>query len=154
VLLYYLDTSSLAKGYLTEIGSGWVDATCSRESIATSSLSEVEIASTLAQRVREGSLGATEADDVFRQFLTDLGGYAVVGLSPSILKHATELLLVRLSATYLRTLDSLHLACAKAAFTEARQSGLEVASFVTSDRQLDQAARLLGLAVLNPEDYP
>src|SRR5258708_897754 len=152
--LYYLDTSALAKRYVREVGSEWVDDICLRQSIVTSALTEVEIASTLARRGREGVLSTFQSDNLFRQYQTDEQGYAVVGLSPLVLLDAVELLMARLPNTHWRALDALHLASARTAFAEAAQHGQASANFFTFDRQLALAARSLGLSVPDSENSP
>ena len=61
---YYFDTSALAKRYVVEIGSSWVQAVVAHQSgqtIYTSVLTQPEIVSAIQRRVREGNLEADEA---------------------------------------------------------------------------------------------
>jgi predicted nucleic acid-binding protein len=58
---YYFDTSALAKRYVVEVGSAWVQAVVAQQSghmIYTSVLTQPEIVSALQRRVREGTLEA------------------------------------------------------------------------------------------------
>jgi predicted nucleic acid-binding protein len=54
---YYFDTSALAKRYVAEVGSSWVQDICAQQSgqtIYTSVLTQPEIVSALQRRMREG----------------------------------------------------------------------------------------------------
>ena len=60
----YFDTSALAKRYVEEVGSAWVQALVAQQSgqtIYTSVLTQPELVSALQRRVREGLLEALEA---------------------------------------------------------------------------------------------
>jgi len=69
---YYFDTSALAKRYIVEVGSAWVQAIVTQQSgqtIYTSVLTQPEIVSALRRRVREGLLEAPEAERLAQQVL-------------------------------------------------------------------------------------
>ena len=56
---YYFDTSALAKRYVVEVGSSWVQGIVTQQSGQTnytSVLTQPEIVSALQRRVREGTL--------------------------------------------------------------------------------------------------
>ena len=149
--LHYLDTSALAKRYLTEKGSAWVMALFGSEPVAISLLTQIEMASVLARRSREGALTATDRDAIFQLFLSDAADYMVLGLTSRVVREASMLF----SATpllRLRTLDALHLATAQWAFARARRRGIATGSFVAADRGLLEAAGAAGLPIVNPEE--
>ena len=67
---YYFDTSALAKRYVVEVGSSWVQAIVAQQSghtIYTSVLTQPEIVSALQRRVREGRLEAHQAQQLAQQ---------------------------------------------------------------------------------------
>ena len=60
--MHYFDASALAKRYVREIGSQSVRRLLAAGVAATSRLSEVEVASAIARRAREGVLSAEQRD--------------------------------------------------------------------------------------------
>jgi predicted nucleic acid-binding protein len=61
---YYFDTSALAKRYVVEVGSSWVQSIVAHQSgqtLYTSVLTQPELVSALQRRVREGNLETEEA---------------------------------------------------------------------------------------------
>jgi predicted nucleic acid-binding protein len=69
---YYFDTSALAKRYVEEVGSAWVQALVAQQSgqtTYTSVLTQPELVSALQRRVREGLLEALEAQRLAQQVL-------------------------------------------------------------------------------------
>jgi predicted nucleic acid-binding protein len=154
VPLAYLDTSALAKRYLPEVGSAWVERLCQQEPIAISLLAIPELASALARRAREGGLTTQQRDVLFQAFVRDARSFTVIEPGQAIAQQTAVLLLTAPLSVRLRTLDALHVASAQLAFTRARRRGLATESFVTADRGLLDAASWAGLNTLNPEDYP
>lgn len=152
--LSYLDTSALAKRYLPEVGSAWVEQLCQQEPVAISLVAIPELASAIARRVREGALSAQQRDTLFQAFVRDARSFTVVEPGQAIAEQAAALLLTAPLPVRLRTLDALHVASAQLAFARARRRGVATGSFVTADRALLDAASWAGLPTLNPEDYP
>ncbi|MBA2320190.1 MAG: type II toxin-antitoxin system VapC family toxin [Deltaproteobacteria bacterium] len=135
--MLYADTSALLPYYRPES----LSAACerhlleSRDGVAVSELTEVEITSALARLVRIGELSNESADRIFRAFSSDLdqGALVRVTLAARCFPLAREWLFARRTA--LRTLDALHLAA-------AASSGAEL---LTADNTLADAAALLGV---------
>jgi predicted nucleic acid-binding protein len=152
--LHFLDSSALSKRYLAEVGSAWVDSLCAGDTIAVSSLVAIELTSAFARRAREGSLTVTQRDELLRAFLTDRSEMLVQRLTNPIIQHAMTILLTCPPSVALRALDAIQLASAQHAFNRARQDGILVGIFVTSDTRLLSAAQWAGLATDNPEDHP
>jgi predicted nucleic acid-binding protein len=150
--LAYLDSSALIKRYLPEPGAAWVARHCEQEPIAVSLVTVPEVASALSRRTREGALTAVQRDMLFQAFLRDVQTFTVIGLHQATAQQAASLLLTAPIPVRLRTLDALHVASAKLAFTRARRRGLATGSFITADRALVDAATWAGLPTLNPED--
>jgi predicted nucleic acid-binding protein len=154
VPLHYLDTSALAKQYLPEPGSDWVQSLVASEPVVLSVLAGVELASALARRSRQGDLSDDDKDLIFQSFLRDLSSYFVVGIREDVIEEATNMLLTSPATIALRSLDSLHLATARIVFNRARRSGIAIGDLITSDKTLAAAASWLGITSRNPEDYP
>ncbi len=99
---------------------------------ATSRITEVEIASALARRVREGSLAAPDRDRAIEALLDDLTAIHVVELTPEVSGRARELL----ARHRLRAGDALQLASALHLAQEVGES----IPFVAFDDRLRVAA--------------
>ncbi|MSQ14501.1 MAG: hypothetical protein EXR50_01370 [Dehalococcoidia bacterium] len=139
--LHYVDTSALAKRYLLEPGTPWVNALLVSEPFAISHLAIVELGSVLARRTQEGAISPDTRDATFRTFLSDKERLVVIELSLEVVLEAATILL-----------DALHVASARLAFARARRQEMVTGAFVTADQQLVNAARWAGLTALIPED--
>ena len=136
----YLDTSALAKAYLSEIGSVEVQRFISLASNTfISSLNITEMRCLLARRARVGDFTAEVENRLWSAFQTDVQDevFELVRLEPSVYIQAAALV-DRVAPTPLRTLDALHLSIAE---------HLDLNAFITTDKQLAKAARLIGLPV-------
>ena len=134
--MLYIDTSILAAYYCPEPLSEAVERfiTASKQP-AISQLTEVELVSAVAKKVREKYLAQRGALQIINEFQShvDQGLFHRIPLE---VKHyqMAKTWLARFS-TPLRTLDALHLAVAAASN----------AIIVTADRRLARSARRLGL---------
>jgi predicted nucleic acid-binding protein len=147
---YYFDTSALAKRYVVEIGSSWVQdviAQQSGQSIYTSMLTQPEIVSALQRRVREGHLEADEALEIAQQVVAHMSqSYALIAIAPPVITQACTVL----QRHPLRAYDALHLACAQAVREVLEGQQLAVPVFVAADSTLLAAAAAEGFVVENP----
>jgi len=105
---------------------------------ATSRLSEVEVASALSRRCREGAFPAEERDRALAALHHDFATLFVVELGPEVVVRAVALL-ARLA---LRAPDSIQLASC----LELREQLGAPCLFVCGDTRLIAAARQEGLA--------
>ncbi|MDQ3547773.1 MAG: type II toxin-antitoxin system VapC family toxin [Chloroflexota bacterium] len=152
--VFYMDTSAIAKRYVPETGSTWVQALCSAETITLSSLVIVEFATMPARRVREKSMSVTNRDAIQDQFDEDMTSYLLVDIDRSILDTAASLALSAPAIITLRALDSIHAATMRAVVTSAHTSGASRPVFVSADTRLLAAAQWAGFATDNPEVHP
>jgi uncharacterized protein len=147
---YYFDTSALAKRYVVELGSSWVQAVVAQQSgqmIYTSVLTQPEIVSALQRRVREGTLEAHQAQQLAQQVLEHMTqSYALATITPPVITQACALL----QRHPLRAYDALHLACALAVREAITRQQLSVPVFVAADDTLLAAAAAEGFPVDNP----
>lgn len=134
----YFDASALVKRYVREQGSVKVRRLISSDAPATSRLSEVEVASALTRRTREGAFSAAERDRALAALETDFPAILVVELTPDITMRARTLL----QRHPLRAGDAIQLA---SCLYLQEQLGEEV-SFLAFDGRLIQAARREGLS--------
>ncbi len=152
--LYFLDTSALAKRYLPETGSRWVQNLCATESISVSALVIVEINTTLARHVREGRIKVNDRDGILRRFRRDLRQYSVVDATIRVLNSAGALGVQSPTTIPLRALDAIQLASAQSFAVTSAASGLGPLTFVSSDTRLLAAAEWAGFATDIPESHP
>jgi predicted nucleic acid-binding protein len=147
---YYFDTSALAKRYVVELGSSWVQAVVAQQSgqmIYTSVLRQPEIASALQRRVREGILEADQAQQLAQHVLEHMTqSYALATITPPVITQACALL----HRHPLRAYDALHLACALAVREAITRQQLSGPVFVAADDALLAAAVAEGFPVDNP----
>src|SRR6187200_2699955 len=88
----FFDASALVKRYLSETGSAAVGRLLSSGPAAVSRLSEVEIASALARRTREGHFTSAQRDRVIAALVRDLPALIVVEMTSEITVEARSLL--------------------------------------------------------------
>ncbi len=138
-MIGYFDASALAKRYVEEPESPAVRRLLDECLICTSRLSEVEIASALAQRTKDGSLSLADRDRALSTLMEDMGSFYVVELFPEIARAARGLLLRH----PLRASDAVQLASS----THVRESTEERVLFVAFDRRLNEAAVGEGLTL-------
>jgi predicted nucleic acid-binding protein len=151
---YYFDTSALAKRYVVEAGSSWVQAVVAQQSgqmIYTSVLTQPEMVSALQRRVREGTLEADQAQQLAQQVLEHMTqSYALATITPPVITQACALLHRHPLGAY----DALHLACALAVREAITRQQLSVSVFVAADDALLAAAAAEGFPVDNPLQHP
>jgi len=140
-LIGYFDASALAKRYVEEPESPVVRRLLGECLVCTSRLSEVEVASALVRRARDGSLSPAERDRALSALSEDMRSFYVVELFPEIARVARGLLLRH----PLRASDAVQLASS----THVRESAEEDVFFVAFDGRLNEAAVGEGLALLS-----
>jgi hypothetical protein len=134
--MYYIDTSVLVAYYCPETLSGQVQSFLGEQfKPAVSDLTDVELFSAVARKVRMGDLSPSDGNRILSKFLSHLDGglFTIISLESQHWRIARGW--IGLFSTSLRTLDALHLAIASAGdFT-----------LVTSDQHLLQAADTLAV---------
>jgi predicted nucleic acid-binding protein len=136
----YFDASALVKRYVRENGSSMVRRLLASDLAAISRLSEVEIASGVARRAREGSLTVRHRDRILRSLQHDLEALAIVELVPDVTAEARALLLRH----PLRASDAIQLASC----LYLQRQLAEPVHFVAFDRRLLDAARAEQLEIV------
>lgn len=129
----YLDSSALAKRYLSERGSEIVLQKIHEASeILLSLLSIPETISALNRLKREGLLTQEVYTNLKGELSRDVAESTIIDLTPSVM----SLTIACLEECQVRTLDAIHVASAK-------ESGCDL--FLSSDRKQVLAARVFGL---------
>ena len=141
--MIYLDTSSLTKAYVSELGSDEVRQLLERtsESIYICSLSLVEFRCALARRTRALTLTDAESQRIWASFEGDVDDGVFDVLPVDNEDHVSARRLIDAVAPLpLKALDALHLAIVRRART------LLGTRLVTSDAQQAAAASALGIS--------
>jgi predicted nucleic acid-binding protein len=125
------------KRYVREAGSDRVRRWLASGTAATSRLTEVEVASALIRRWREGSFGTAERDRALAALVGDLEALTLVEVAPPVASRARRLL----ERHPLRAGDAVQLA---SCLLLRDATGGPVA-FAAFDGRLNEAARAEGL---------
>ncbi len=148
--LFFVDTSALAKRYITEIGSVWVLSwilPATGNVIVISEIAFVEMNSLLRRRVSNHTLNAATLTTLQHNFVQHFKQeYLVSYLETHIIEEAATLV----DKHNLRTLDAIQLASA----VQAVKYLNEPMTFVSADRNLLAAAANEGFATDDPNLYP
>lgn len=142
----YFDASALVKRYVREAGSAKVRRLISSDVPATSRLSEVEVASALVRRAREGAFSTAERDRALAALERDLPAIVVVELTPEVSAKARTLL----QRHPLRASDAIQLA---SCLYLQEQLGEDLA-IVAFDSRLSEAARHEGVSAADSRRRP
>lgn len=138
-MILFVDSSALAKRYVREEGSETMAAMLVEFPLATSRLTEVEIASALARRAREEVLTGAGLEGALAALRRDIASIYVVELSAAVSARAIDLL----GRHALRAGDAIQLAAALHLRDLARVS----VAFLAFDERLNAAATIEGLAM-------
>jgi len=130
----------LVKRYVREPGAVAVRRFLKADAGAASRLSEVEVASALVRRAREGAFTADERDRALASLTNDLATLIIVEVTPDIAASARILLLRH----RLRAGDAVQLASCLYLQREMSQ----LLPFVAFDERLAEAAHQEGLSVV------
>ena len=151
--IYFLDSSALAKRYITERGSLWIQGLTdpdARNSLIIARISWVEVLSALARRQREGDLASSDADQAIPAFRHDLGTqYRVSELDAGLVDIAGNLV----TRHPLRAYDAVQLASALRAQSDLAQTGAPTLVFLAADDRLLAIAQIEGLQTDNPSHH-
>jgi len=153
VAAYYLDTSALAKRYVTEQGSEWVETliTTAESDLDTGRLTAVEIVAALARKARTGGTTPAEAIRGIQDFRYDWPrDYLILEVTPGVTERAMDLA----QAHGLRGYDAVHLGAALDLHEARREAGLPTLVFVSADDDQCQPALAEGLPVEDPNAHP
>ena len=142
-MILFCDTSALMKLYAREQHSDWTrQQVLGAERCLVNQITWAEMCAALALKARTGQIAADEVPTTLTRLRKEWDGYIRLGLDAALIGSAGELAL-----TFgLRAYDSVQLASAQA----ARQLTGKTLHFCCFDRQLNTAARALGLNLVEP----
>lgn len=149
--MIFVDSSALAKAYLDEEGSGVVRGALDRLAgrLFISEFVALEVLTTLRTAFKDAS--RADWNDVVAEFWADYRATLnVVEIGPDVVKRAMDLAVHHRTARA-RSMDLLHLATALHLQGPRPPS---LATIVTSDRDLANLARTIGLRTFDPSREP
>jgi predicted nucleic acid-binding protein len=151
---YFTDTSALAKRYIIERGSGWVQSLLDPASgsvVFMVRVAAVELVAAITRRERSGSLPPADAASARSLFLRDLlAEYRVLEVTEPLGQRAIALV----ETHGLRGYDAVHLAAALEVNALLLAGGLPPLTLVSADAELNVAAAAEGLSVEDPNLHP
>jgi len=139
-LIRYFDASAIVKRYVRETGSKLVRRLISTAPPATSRFSEVEVASAVARRCRDGAFSIAARDRVLRALAADLAAFHLMELTEETAGLARALLLRH----PLRAGDAIQLASCLV-LQQALRSPVPMVAF---DSRIRETAASEGLTVV------
>jgi len=147
MMLFYLDSSAWVKRYFRELGSGWINRQFEQEIVlGGSTLGLIEVTATCARKRTAGAIDADRFQQIETGLLDDWNGFFQMELTSEVVQRSLEVA----STLGLRGADSVHLASALLLQTQLGISNHDF-TFVSSDQELNLAARAAGLSVIDPE---
>jgi uncharacterized protein len=151
---YFFDTSALIKYYAKETGSQWVKNLCDsslKEDIYIAVITQVEVISAIAGKKKQNGITVQDAERAYNRFTIDLGKkYNIIEFNDGVVTSA-----VRFAWRYqLRGYDAVQLASVYELNTLCKKSSIPAARLISSDKDLNNAARTEGITVEDPNNYP
>lgn len=140
-MIHYFDSSALVKHYVREPGTSTVNRMLASGTAAISRLTEAEISSALARRLRDGHLKSDQHHRALAALRIDLERIDVIELSAPVVAAVHSLL----ARHALRAGDALQLA--SALLLRDRLGPDNPMSIIVYDERLHRAAQAEGLRV-------
>lgn len=152
---FFLDTSALIKRFVTETGTNWVRSVTTQGSPSSSGLlvaqiTQVELASGIMRRQREGHLSSSTAHKIRLLINRQMRyRYTVISLKDEIIASSEDLL----ERHPLRAYDAIQLASALEANNGLLAAQSTPLIFVSADKRLLDAASAEGLSIDDPNAH-
>jgi predicted nucleic acid-binding protein len=151
-MIYFFDSSALAKRYVSEAGTDWVRnilAGAKPEEVFISKISGAEVAAAFARKKRSGEISEedhTKASGGFRGHFRV--SYTHIEVTDEVVDIAMELA----ERQALRGYDAVQLASAALVSRSLEESKEDSLTFVSADDRLCEAARAEKIAAENPNN--
>jgi predicted nucleic acid-binding protein len=150
---YFFDSSALAKRYVTETGTAWVQSLTDPalgNGVYVARITLVELVSAISRRKRNGDLtpaaAAAALSDVRADFASD---YQVIEVTAALITQAEALA----EKHALRGYDAVQLAVAIQVNDAYGAAGLPAVLLISADLELNGAAAAEGLGVDDPNTH-
>jgi predicted nucleic acid-binding protein len=147
VIFYYLDASAWVKRYYQETGTAWVQELFARNpALACAALGLVEVMATLARKKKAGEIAVAGFAQKTQELEADWEDFIQVQTTAEVTERAKTLA----KEMALRGADAVHLA--SALILQDRFTEEDSLIFVTSDKELKEAAQQSGLTTIDPHE--
>ena len=137
---YYLDSSALAKRYVQETESLWVQTItdpAAGHNILIVRLTLIEITSAITRRGRGGTIPPGDVTTILGQFREEAaGGFVILDVTPVLIDDAVQIA----ERHALRAYDAVQLAAGLDLQQQSLTAGRGPITFVSSDVELNLAA--------------
>ena len=152
--VYFFDSSSLVKRYVSEVGTAWIRGLtnpANSNGIYVAALAGVETVSAVTRRLRRGEMSSPDAATAIADFRRHYASvYFLIRASPGVIAQAMDLV----ESHDLRAYDAVQLATALQVQAKCRLDGTQAPTFTSADNNLNAAATAEGLAVDDPNAHP
>jgi uncharacterized protein len=140
-MILYLDTSSLVKLYVAEVGSDRVKSISEQAAvISTSKIAYAEARAALARKQKEGGFSFKRLRKIVEELNRDWENYFAVEITDGVVRLAGDLA----EKYLLRGFDSIHLASA----IHLKDKSRSETYFSSADKRLNESAGNEGLILL------
>jgi predicted nucleic acid-binding protein len=151
---FFVESSALVKRFAPESGSSFVLnllRPSAKNRFYVARITEVEVCAALVRRRKGQSLSASQSSKAMRRLRREFPiRFTHIAINEDVIIGA-----LRLTETYgLRGYDAVQLSAALKANSERVSRGLLPLILVSSDDELNSAAKSEGLTVENPNNYP
>jgi predicted nucleic acid-binding protein len=151
--VYFIDSSALAKRYVSETGTAWMEVLtdpAAGNSLYVARITLVELVSAISRRRKNGDLtpiaAAAALSDVRADFASD---YQVIEVTAALVAQAETLA----EKHALRGYDAVQLAAAIQVNAAYGAAGQPAVTLVSADLELNGAAAAEGLGVDDPNTH-
>ncbi len=151
--VYYLDASAIAKRYLREPGSAWIENLVEQvetHRFVSAAIVSVEVLTAIGRAVRAKRAGPRQAQQAIARFSADAQVYWRTWVITDDVLQRASLLTLRHP---LRAYDAVHLAAALIWADDLSGAGVPAPILISADTDLLAAAQVEGLQVDNPNNH-
>jgi predicted nucleic acid-binding protein len=152
--VYFAESSALAKRYVAEVGSAWIQGLLdplTGHVVVIARITAAELIAAFSRRERGGSLAPMDAVTARTDFRLHFASeYQIVEVDETVVDRAMLLA----EAHSLRGYDAVQLAAAYAVNARYRAAGLPPITILSADTELNAAAVAEGLIVDDPNAHP
>jgi uncharacterized protein len=150
---YFFDSSALAKRYVTETGTAWVQSLTdptAGHGVYVARITLVELVSAITRRKRKGDLSPTAATAALSDVRADfVSGYQVIEVTAELVERAEALA----DKHALRGYDAVQLAAALEVNEAYVAAGQPPVTIISADLDLNMAGTAEGLDVDDPNKH-
>lgn len=150
---YFLDSSTLLKRYVPEVGTAWIQSITDAQNqnlLIVAHIAWVEISSAVARRQREGNISNIQANQVLAAFRAYWTQYFIVAIDHTVMDLAGQLV----NQHPLRAYDAVQLAAALSLQKQLSPPNVASFTFLTADTRLLTIAQAENLLADDPNLHP